>query len=110
MKILKIIISLLNLTGIGSFDSNENNPYDNYRLPRCTDSEKMESFLTKTVNLVERSKSELENAYDVSKCLVNSSREYIRHHILNGLIVQDDLPVTHWHEYKVSLPFIYFSL
>ncbi|CAB3258654.1 unnamed protein product [Arctia plantaginis] len=51
---------------------------------------------------MERSKSlsDLKDTYDVSKCLVNSSREYIRHHILDALIVRDDLPVTHWHEYK----------
>lgn len=69
----------------------------------------MDNFVGSTMNFLDRTQGfgEFLKFNNVSECAVNSNNvEYARKHILNGLLVRDDVPDRHWHEYKVSKSFI----
>lgn len=110
MKLLILIINLsaiscqINITETAVEIQRIINKYKNNKLPRCVKSDKMESFVDESIDIFEKNTglSEFWNTLNISECMGDTTSDYIRSHILKGLIVHDDLPVTHWEEYKVS--------
>ncbi|XP_075987384.1 cathepsin S-like [Anticarsia gemmatalis] len=106
MKVLTIIF-ILNLSLIHSqlniTETTNKIKYilTNYKQKRCV-SDKMESFVSKTLKLVEKNKGldDFMDSFNVSQCAVDASSDYVKRHILDGLIIQEDLPDTHWFNYK----------
>ena len=74
------------------------------RHTRCGAFDSTENFFTKTIKMVEKNSgiSDLFKGFNVSQCSLNKGADYLKKHILEGLIVHPDLPDWHWHEYKVS--------
>ncbi|XP_041983703.1 cathepsin L-like [Aricia agestis] len=44
--------------------------------------------------------SEYLSVFNVSDCDGEASADYVRRHVLDGLLTTDDVPETHWNEYK----------
>lgn len=86
------------------------NKYKSYRQSRCTDNNeeysKLKNFAENTLNFFEKTErfGEYLKHYNVSDCHTGENREslYNFQHIVEGLLIQSDVPVTHWDEYKVK--------
>lgn len=74
------------------------------RIPRCLNTEKLNHFVGKTLNFFDKTEryGDFVRHISVSECDSGKSESYRREHILKGLLIHEDVPETHWHEYKVS--------
>ncbi|KAG6448277.1 hypothetical protein O3G_MSEX005414, partial [Manduca sexta] len=83
--------------------------YKNKRFSRCTN--KLEGFVGKTLNFLDRTEryNDFLKYLNVSECSVRNDLAYVRRHILNGLIINEDLPESHWHEYKTIHKKVYHT-
>ncbi|KAJ8705323.1 hypothetical protein PYW07_011150 [Mythimna separata] len=75
--------------------------YKNNRRIRCNIFDKSDSFVAETVKLEKNTGfDEFLKSFNVSQCFLKKGAEYVKRHILDGLIVHPDLPEWHWTEYK----------
>lgn len=78
----------------------------NNRYPRSSTNTTQYIYDTVTVFKDTERYSEFLKYYNVSECASNNTKKhsaYVKRHILHGLLVDSDVPDSHWHEYKVSL-------
>lgn len=82
--------------------------YKSNRCARCTS--KAKAFVKKSLKFVQENEGlgEFLKSFNVSQCGMEESANYVASHVLDGLIIHDDLPDWHWGEYKViRLLFLY---
>ncbi|KAF9417744.1 hypothetical protein HW555_005251 [Spodoptera exigua] len=70
----------------------------NNRWPRCIDFTRP-TFYERPVKIFERNSDRM-TKLNGNKCSLKTSSDYVRKHILDGLIAHHDLPDWHWHAYK----------
>ncbi|XP_026317244.1 cathepsin L1-like [Hyposmocoma kahamanoa] len=80
------------------------NSCKNSRFRRCSANAKLDNFVSKTLDVLERTEyigDYLKNL-NVSQCPNKSlqSDNYINEHIFNGMPLHKDVPDSHWQEYK----------
>lgn len=119
MKTIKVVI-VLQFTIITATNITETTDkiksiltkYKNSRHVRCSSFDKTENFVAKAIKLVEKNAGfgEFFKGFNVSQCSLNKGADYVKRHVLDGLIVHPVLPDWHWHEYKVSFFFIIGSV
>lgn len=67
---------------------------------------KLENFAEKTFKVLKKTErfGEYLKNYNVSDChnsASDSNSTYNKQHIVSGLLIHEDVPASHWHEYKV---------
>ncbi|XP_045456456.1 cathepsin S-like [Melitaea cinxia] len=86
------------------------NKYKSYRQSRCTDNNeeysKLKNFAENTLIFFEKTErfGDYLKHYNVSDCHTSENRGslYNFQHIVEGLLIHSDVPVTHWDEYKTA--------
>ncbi|KAJ2940979.1 hypothetical protein O0L34_g13105 [Tuta absoluta] len=77
--------------------------YKSHRLPRCHP-HRLGNFLDKTLSVLEKTQRVGEYLQYVNISACGSDSEYgarhMENHILRGLLINENIPDTHWHEYK----------
>ncbi|XP_047037295.1 procathepsin L-like [Helicoverpa zea] len=108
MYILKLIfiLQLVQINGMQITDTPNkirsiSTKHEDNRQTRCLGSQ-ASNLVSQTVDFFQKTEvlSDILKGLNVTQCSIDKSAEYIRKHILNGLIVHPDLPDWHWHEYK----------
>lgn len=108
--ILFIKISLincnLNITDTANKIKYILNNCNHSKFKRCSVNAKINDYVGKTLNVLERTEyiGNCLKYFNVSQCSGKRlhSGNYISKHILNGLLLHEDVPDSHWQEYKVS--------
>lgn len=79
----------------------------NSRFIRCSANEELDNFVSKTLSVLERTEyiGDYLKTFNVSQCSNKGlqSDDYINKHILNSMLLHEDVPDSHWQEYKVSI-------
>lgn len=89
------------------------NKYKNERHKRCNlnlgEFSKIENFAENTLKILEKTEryGEYLKYFNVSDCCSSASdSEYKKQHIIDGFIIHDEVPDSHWEEYKVKIVLI----
>ncbi|XP_026492895.2 procathepsin L-like [Vanessa tameamea] len=89
--------------------------YKSCRRSRCADSRqlKLKKFAENTLSFLDKTErfGEYLKYYNVSDCHVSENRNsmYNFQHIIDGLLINSDVPDTHWDEYKAAYNKMYAS-